>query len=457
MTPTPAMHLRLRRHLVTFLPADRRKAIRVNLCFSACSLTLGETVEAGRHWGLLPPLVSSSTTGLSKPASSVSSSKEGRSLSQNSSLSKGVCSPYADDFKDGKRLAHPSEHEWYHCSRLVLENPFSSDVQPSSFCAATNESRSPKGVPFSPSHPSMRSASTVTSDCDRVTSTLEDVCRKQAYLSSVSRMPSHSRVGMVASHINLIHIEGIVRATFLGHRGSDGKDEVKHRTMLEALRNAWDKMDSGEEADYSIEHKALEEGGESREGIEEEDRDSVQVDHLALSRRSLWETEHLLPCFSPCVSTSPSTTAAPSLSSLSPLSTSTSFDSSSLPPLQLLIWLSVADSFGEYGISEPLVICCPLSPSLIEDLEDEVIEEGNLAINTNDSSVSSSPPYRSPLHHYFSSQLLRKRVIVSGQLREQERYDGDVHRIVPIPYVLLPLDGFGRNIRVLESIFSKKV
>eukprot|EP00796_Vickermania_ingenoplastis_P004960 gene4960-3558_t len=105
--------------------------------------------------------------------------------------------------------------------------------------------------------------------------------------------------------------------------------------------------------------------------------------------------------------------------------------SASPPTTQLWLWVDVADS--EAGVV-PLAVVCPLSAQ--------------------QAAVLSPAADSADLPRYFQQLLLNKRVIVSGQLRLEERYDGDLHRIVQVPRLQLSEDGFRRDIRDVAPLLS---
>lgn len=448
----------------------RMATLRVGcVCLPIRSITLGQVVQAGRRWGLLDHTPSSRRI----PPTSFSASSD-------------LCTLRAATQEEGKPSFHPPlQHHWgdgsrggkgrggkggrwYRCGRVGMDNPFSGD-QPSTASPSSSFGMGKDVCPRNGAMPMTAGASAIgkaESDVDVLDASFEDVCRKQSFLHSASRVPSHSRVALRACHVNQIHIEGVVRGIFVGFRHWEGDDGLeKNKSLRNDLIRAWQKIEQRElkekEEEKERGNSQVVEAVPGRKRHAGEESEPLSVG-LSDSRRSLWEADYLL--FDTPTAT---TTSSP------PISTT-----SSLPPLQLLVWLSIADSQDAMytSSSEPLIISCPLSSHLISELEHEVRpdpeqtqkkgqkkEEGAKGEHEGmrKHPTSTSPPHPSVmpitspcvpssfLHEYFSSHLVKKRVIVSGELREQERYDGDLHRIVSIPYILLPTDGFGRSIQIL--------
>lgn len=113
------------------------------------------------------------------------------------------------------------------------------------------------------------------------------------------------------------------------------------------------------------------------------------------------------------------------------------------PALWLRFWLEVPME------EVPLGVVSPLSHRSVLALLDDADVKFSEPESSTEISVAA-------LKARLSSELLEQRVIVSGQLRMEERYDGDSHRITQIPVVLLPTDGFRRCVRHMERIVPDK-
>lgn len=390
--------------------------------------------------------------------------------------------------EEGGRIC--SAKGWYRCSRRRVENPFSREDRAASPLADPYYHRNSNGcsvrpttAPLSPNASRTAFPTTSSTASPYPSSNLsahtvrlfDDTCRKQSFLSAASRVTSHSRVGLTASHVNQIHVEGVVCGVFIGCRRWEGeKGNEKNRQMRESLLTTWRKIE--EEQRHPMKRKTSEEKTEGpelvRDGTDHRQHALPLSEKVSCARRSLWEADHLLPyttssveCSSSC---HPLLTSSPTASGMDTTTTATTSSSvalcgdgaSSLPPLHLFIWMSISDGKEEMQrcTEAPMMITCPLSPFLVHSLAREAIDEGEEKKEERNSipPIATAPmmpekftSVESPLHHYFFSRLGQQRVIVSGQLRTQERYDGDLQRIIPVPYVLLPMDGFRRSIRVL--------
>lgn len=119
-----------------------------------------------------------------------------------------------------------------------------------------------------------------------------------------------------------------------------------------------------------------------------------------------------------------------------------------VPMMRLRLWLLLPVQ-GNEDVTAPLALHCPLSAAVVQDLS-SLTFPSPLGKNS-----SESKGVEAACVKFFESALGKKRVIVTGQLRMEERYDGDLHRIVQVPYISLPMDSFEREIRLVDKIMGQ--
>lgn len=343
-------------------------------CFGGRGWSGGVTAlrvtRAGFHQSLLcrylPPPQQSPET----PAGSAipNRNRNGSSSSDNSSAR---VSRLTDAVRNAKRMGllpyspaapvHDSAGAIYRCCQESADNPFAMEEGSTGSRTPSSGSNS-----FAPSG----------------WAPLDEVARKQAFLAHASQVNVHHKTAMAQAHVNMVHLEGVVRSLEVG---------LVPCTSTMRASAAASEAEAWEQA--------------SRRHTVMGPLPALQHLFLWLDVCSEWKEDEGAPCVS----------------------------SSSGP-----------------DAAAPIAVLCPLSDRMIDQLRLAAASRSGAP-----SSAAAEVVADTGAQQWFERNLLGQRVILSGQLRMEERFDGDIRRIVQVPWVRLPVDSFRRSIHPVDRILKR--
>lgn len=102
------------------------------------------------------------------------------------------------------------------------------------------------------------------------------------------------------------------------------------------------------------------------------------------------------------------------------------------------MWLRVPEDENTASDVEavPLAVRSPLTEGCLRAL---CMEHGDIEPGADVTSMLTR------LEAVLRRELFHRRLVISGQLRLEQRYDGDAGRTVAVPYLSLPMDGLRRS------------
>ncbi|CCW59956.1 unnamed protein product [Phytomonas sp. EM1] len=132
-------------------------------------------------------------------------------------------------------------------------------------------------------------------------------------------------------------------------------------------------------------------------------------------------------------------------------------DPAAAQDVAVLLWLDVTEDGDGEGV--PLAVRGRLSIGVVEAA---ATEAGRAETGIPPSTVGGSPSEGSPtatdqaesaLIWYaerLRRELMHKRVIISGMIRVEQRYDADADKFIEVPYIQLPRDGLRMSYHIIS-------